>query len=128
MPSCFRFAHQLTLSLARAALRRGKGQVTRGTGDLQRKVLASLPYQPTGAQTRAVAEIALDMENPLRMNRLLQGDVGSGKTLVAFLSLLVAVEGGEAIQHRRGGHRLHLRMARERAPQHHGRPCPSPLV
>ena len=88
------FAHQLTLSLARAALRRGKGQVTRGTGDLQRKVLASLPYQPTGAQTRAVAEIALDMENPLRMNRLLQGDVGSGKTLVAFLSLLVAVEGG----------------------------------
>ena len=88
------FAHQLTLSLARAALRRGKGQVTRGTGDLQRKVLASLPYQPTGAQTRAVAEIALDMENPLRMNRLLQGDVGAGKTLVAFLSLLVAVEGG----------------------------------
>jgi ATP-dependent DNA helicase RecG len=88
------FAHQLTLSLARAALRRGKGQVTRGTGALQRKILASLPYQPTGAQTRAVAEIALDMENPLRMNRLLQGDVGSGKTLVAFLSLLVAVEGG----------------------------------
>ncbi len=88
------FAHQLTLSLARAALRRGKGQVTRGTGALQRKVLASLPYQPTGAQTRAVAEISLDMENPLRMNRLLQGDVGSGKTLVAFLSLLVAVEGG----------------------------------
>ncbi|OYU18414.1 MAG: ATP-dependent DNA helicase RecG [Rhodobacteraceae bacterium PARR1] len=88
------FAHQLTLSLARAAMRRGKGQVTRGTGALQRKVLASLPYQPTGAQTRAVAEIALDLENPLRMNRLLQGDVGSGKTLVAFLSLLVAVEGG----------------------------------
>jgi ATP-dependent DNA helicase RecG len=88
------FAHQLTLSLARAALRRGKGQVTRGTGALQRKVLASLPYQPTGAQSRAVAEIALDLENPLRMNRLLQGDVGSGKTLVAFLSLLVAVEGG----------------------------------
>ncbi len=88
------FAHQLTLSMARATLRRGKGQVTRGTGQLQKQVLQSLPYQPTGAQIRAVAEIAQDMEKPLRMNRLLQGDVGSGKTLVAFLSLLIAVEAG----------------------------------
>ena len=88
------FAHQLTLSLARATQRRGKGQVTRGTGKLQAKVLQSLPYSPTGAQTRAVAEIAQDMQSPLRMNRLLQGDVGSGKTLVAFLALLVAVEAG----------------------------------
>ncbi|MBL9058014.1 MAG: ATP-dependent DNA helicase RecG, partial [Rhodobacteraceae bacterium] len=52
------------------------------------------PYAPTGAQTRALAEIAQDMENPLRMNRLLQGDVGAGKTLVAFLALLIAVEAG----------------------------------
>jgi ATP-dependent DNA helicase RecG len=88
------FAHQLTLSLARASLRRAKGQVTRGTGALQVKVLKSLPYVPTAAQTRAVGEIALDMENPLRMNRLLQGDVGAGKTLVALLALLIAVEGG----------------------------------
>ena len=88
------FAHQLTLSLARATLRRGKGQVTRGTGVLQARVLDSLPYRPTGAQTRAVAEIARDMELPLRMNRLLQGDVGSGKTLVAFQALLIAVEAG----------------------------------
>ena len=88
------FAHQLTLSLARATLRRGKGQVTRGTGMLQARVLDSLPYRPTGAQTRAVAEIARDMELPLRMNRLLQGDVGSGKTLVAFQALLIAVEAG----------------------------------
>jgi len=88
------FAHQLTLSLARATLRRGKGQVTRGTGALQASVLDTLPYRPTAAQTRAVAEIALDMEAPLRMNRLLQGDVGSGKTLVAFLALLIAVEAG----------------------------------
>ena len=50
--------------------------------------------RPTGAQTRAVAEIAADMAAPLRMNRLLQGDVGSGKTLVAFLALLIAVEAG----------------------------------
>lgn len=56
--------------------------------------MAALPYQPTAAQTRAVAEIAGDLAAPLRMNRLLQGDVGSGKTLVAFLALLIAVEAG----------------------------------
>ena len=88
------FAHQLTLSLARQALRRQKGVETRGDGRLQARVLASLPYAPTGAQRRAVAEIAADLAAPLRMNRLLQGDVGAGKTLVAFLALLVAVEAG----------------------------------
>ena len=88
------FAHQLTLALARSQLRRAKGQVTRGTGALQARVLQSLPYSPTAAQTRAVGEIALDMESPLRMNRLLQGDVGAGKTLVALMSLLIAVEAG----------------------------------
>lgn len=88
------FAHQLTLSLARATLRRGKGVASVGSGRLQAKVLASLPYRPTGAQSRAIAEIAKDMAQPLRMNRLLQGDVGAGKTLVAFMALLVAVEAG----------------------------------
>ena len=88
------FAHQLTLSLARATQRRGKGVASVGTGALQARVLAGLPYAPTGAQTRAVAEITADMASPLRMNRLLQGDVGSGKTLVAFMALLVAVESG----------------------------------
>jgi len=88
------FAHQLTLSLARAVLRRGKGVASIGTGRLQAKVLGSLPYAPTGAQTRALAEIAGDLASPLRMNRLLQGDVGSGKTLVAFLALLIAAEAG----------------------------------
>ena len=88
------FAHQLTLSLARATLRRGKGVASVGTSALQRKALESLPYHPTGAQVRAVAEIAADMASPLRMNRLLQGDVGSGKTLVALMALLVAVEAG----------------------------------
>jgi ATP-dependent DNA helicase RecG len=88
------FAHQLTLSLARAALRRGKGRKTFGTGVLQARVLSSLPYAPTGAQSRALAEIAADLAAPQRMNRLLQGDVGSGKTLVAFLALLIAVEAG----------------------------------
>ncbi|MGA0542960.1 ATP-dependent DNA helicase RecG [Neotabrizicola sp. VNH66] len=88
------FAHQLTLSLARAALRRGRGLSTTGSGRLQAKVLAALPYRPTGAQTRAVAEIAADMAAETRMNRLLQGDVGAGKTLVAMLALLIAVEAG----------------------------------
>ncbi|WP_103333372.1 ATP-dependent DNA helicase RecG [Pseudotabrizicola formosa] len=88
------FAHQLTLSLARASLRKSKGVMTLGTGSLQAQVLAGLPYAPTAAQTRAVAEIAADMAAPLRMNRLLQGDVGSGKTLVAFMALLIAAEAG----------------------------------
>ncbi len=88
------FAHQLTLSLARAHLRKGKGIASHGTGTLQNRVLQSLPYAPTTAQTRAIAEIAADMASPLRMNRLLQGDVGSGKTLVAFQALLIAVEAG----------------------------------
>jgi ATP-dependent DNA helicase RecG len=88
------FAHQLTLGLARATQRRGKGRASHGTGDLQAKVLQSLPYQPTAAQTRAISEIAADLASPHRMNRLLQGDVGSGKTLVAFMALLTAVEAG----------------------------------
>ena len=88
------FAHQLTLALARASLRRGKGRASIGTGLLQAKVLAALPYRMTGAQTRALAEIAADMASQTRMTRLLQGDVGAGKTLVAFLALLVAVEAG----------------------------------
>jgi len=88
------FAHQVTLALARAAYKRGRGQQTRGTGVLTRKVLQSLPYRPTGAQSRAVDEILADMAGPTRMMRLLQGDVGSGKTLVAMLAMLTAVEAG----------------------------------
>lgn len=87
-------AHQLTLALARATLRKQKGVPTVGDGRLRARVVAGLPYALTGAQARAVAEIAQDMEGPFRMNRLLQGDVGAGKTLVAFLALLIAVEAG----------------------------------
>ncbi len=87
-------AHQLTMAMARTLLRRGKGIASIATGRLQRKVLASLPYQPTAAQERAFGEISADQAAPGRMNRLLQGDVGSGKTLVAFMALLVAVEAG----------------------------------
>ena len=87
-------AHQVTLALVRARQRRPKGFATEGDGRHAAKVLAALPYAPTGAQARALAEIAGDMASPLRMNRLLQGDVGAGKTLVAFLAMLAAVEAG----------------------------------
>lgn len=88
------FAHQLTLALLRRDRRKRAGRVNQGDGRLRDKVLAGLPWPPTGAQLRASAEIAADMAEPHRMNRLLQGDVGAGKTLVAFLALLVAVEAG----------------------------------
>lgn len=85
-------AHQITLALARANARRAKGVASAGDGRLQKRVLGALPYSPTGAQTRAIAEIGADLAAPLRMNRLLQGDVGSGKTLVAMMALLQVVE------------------------------------
>ena len=88
------FAHQLTLALARRRERKARGISSVATGALQSRVLASLPYRPTNAQARAIEEIAADMAAPARMNRLLQGDVGAGKTLVAFMALLVAVEAG----------------------------------
>ena len=87
-------AHQMTLALARANLRRTKGRATQGDGALQRQVLDQLPYSPTAAQTRALREITDNMADGQKMNRLLQGDVGSGKTLVAFMALLIAVEAG----------------------------------
>ncbi len=85
-------AHQLTLALARAVQRKAKGITSSGTGVLRARVLGSLPYKPTAAQLRSMEEIASDMALPVKMNRLLQGDVGAGKTLVAFMALLVAVE------------------------------------
>ena len=87
-------AHQLTLALARASIRKKKGVVTKGSGTLRNMVLKSLPYSATSAQLRAFEDITSDMAAPHRMNRLLQGDVGSGKTLVALVALLAAVEAG----------------------------------
>jgi len=86
------FAHQLTLALARQMERKTRGISSIGNGRLQASVLAALPYKPTSTQSRAIAEISADLGSDKRMNRLLQGDVGSGKTLVAFMALLVAVE------------------------------------
>ncbi|WP_368346396.1 ATP-dependent DNA helicase RecG [Pelagovum sp. HNIBRBA483] len=87
-------AHQMTLALARRKARRRAGRASQGTGRLTQAVIKALPYAPTGAQTRAFAEIAADLADEFRMNRLLQGDVGAGKTLVALVALLTVVEAG----------------------------------
>jgi ATP-dependent DNA helicase RecG len=87
-------SHQATLALARETSRKKRGRATTGTGALHKKVLEALPFDPTRAQLRATEEIKADMADQERMNRLLQGDVGSGKTLVAFLAALAAIEAG----------------------------------
>jgi len=86
------FANQLALSLVRASSRRRKGVPLAGDGRL--RDLLKLPYQPTGAQRRSIAEIEGDLAQDVPMLRLLQGDVGSGKTLVALHAMLMAVEAG----------------------------------
>ena len=87
-------ANQLALALVRESVRRGAGRAVSGDGSLRKQVVASLPYSLTSAQERALEEIWKDMASPARMLRLLQGDVGSGKTIVAFLAMLNAVESG----------------------------------
>ena len=87
-------ANQLALALMRHHMRRKKGRVLKGTGALTKKVLNALPYTLTPAQDRSVAEILQDMDTPTRMMRLLQGDVGSGKTVVALLAMVSAIEAG----------------------------------
>ncbi len=86
------FASQLALMLVRASTRSRPGRALVGDGRLRGAL--RLPYQPTGAQARSIAEIEGDMRQRQPMLRLLQGDVGSGKTLVAAMALLVAVEAG----------------------------------
>ena len=87
-------ANQLALSLVRKHLKRSAGRKLKGTGDVRAKIVAALPYDLTGAQHTAIEEILRDMAAPERMLRLLQGDVGSGKTVVALLALAAAVESG----------------------------------
>ena len=87
-------ANQLALSLVRGHMKRAAGQSFVGTGALQAKIVAALPYRLTTAQRTANAEILADMAAPERMLRLLQGDVGSGKTIVALLALANVVECG----------------------------------
>ncbi|MGF1446113.1 MAG: ATP-dependent DNA helicase RecG [Pikeienuella sp.] len=87
-------SHQLALQLARSQMQRGQGRSSAGNGALLTRAAQAYGYEPTAAQSRARDEILADMAAPARMLRLLQGDVGSGKTWVAAMALLRAVEAG----------------------------------
>ena len=87
-------AGQLALALVRAQLRRPAGDRNAGDGHLRKKIIDALPYSLTSSQQRAVAAITDDLRQPVRMLRLLQGDVGSGKTVVALLAAAAVTEVG----------------------------------
>ena len=87
-------ASQLAIALVRHHNRTLAGHATTGDGRLRKAALASLGFELTASQTQAIAEIAEDLGKEQRMVRLLQGDVGSGKTLVALLAMLICVEAG----------------------------------
>ncbi len=89
------FVLQVGLALRRRAQEAGQhGQALQTDGDLTKRLLASLPFQPTGAQSRVMSEIGADLSSSKPMHRLLQGEVGSGKTLIALWALLCAVQSG----------------------------------
>lgn len=87
-------AGQVSLALVRAKIRRLSGRPLVGDGSIVEKLRAALPYSLTASQEFALAEINADLADPERMLRLLQGDVGSGKTVVALLAMARAVEAG----------------------------------
>ncbi|MBT6508903.1 MAG: DEAD/DEAH box helicase, partial [Rhodospirillaceae bacterium] len=87
-------ANQLALALVRASQKRAKGLPVVGDGSLRKAVADALPFTMTASQDQAIGEILEDMASDERMLRLLQGDVGSGKTLVALMAMLTAVETG----------------------------------
>jgi ATP-dependent DNA helicase RecG len=88
-------AGQLALALVRAQLRRPAGNRHAGDGHLRKKIIDALPYALTTSQRQASAAITADLQQPLRMLRLLQGDVGSGKTVVALLAAGAVAEVGK---------------------------------
>ncbi|WOI54078.1 ATP-dependent DNA helicase RecG [Parvularcula sp. LCG005] len=87
-------AHQLALALIRARRASRPGRILKGDGQLTAAVREALPFRLTAGQEEALHDITTDMAAPSRMVRLVQGDVGSGKTVVALLALLTAVEAG----------------------------------
>lgn len=87
-------ANQLALAIARERIKKQAGRVINGNGLLRKKLLQNLGFELTDAQKRVLAETAEDQASSYQMMRLLQGDVGSGKTVVAFLTMLNAVECG----------------------------------
>jgi ATP-dependent DNA helicase RecG len=89
------FLYQLSLALDRKATRKENAIPFRIREEKIREALKRiLPFKPTAAQKRVLAEIAADLEKPAPMNRLLQGDVGSGKTIVALEAAVIAIENG----------------------------------
>jgi ATP-dependent DNA helicase RecG len=88
-------AGQLALALVRARLRRPAGDRNAGDGHLRNRIIDALPYALTASQQQAAAAIADDLRQPVRMLRLLQGDVGSGKTVVALLAAAAVTEVGK---------------------------------
>jgi ATP-dependent DNA helicase RecG len=88
-------AGQLALALVRAQLRRPAGDRHAGDGHLRKKIIDALPYSLTSSQRQAAAAISDDLRQPVRMLRLLQGDVGSGKTVVALLAAAAVTEVGK---------------------------------
>ncbi|HET6388040.1 ATP-dependent DNA helicase RecG [Hyphomicrobium sp.] len=87
-------ANQLAFALVRRTMKTERGRRLTGNGRIRAKIIDALPFSLTGSQKTALAEIAEDLSAPHRMLRLLQGDVGSGKTLVALLTMAIAVEDG----------------------------------
>ena len=91
-------ANQLALAIVRSQMKRLQGVTLKGDGSLRNKVLAALPFDLTNSQNFTLSEIDADLAADHRMLRLLQGDVGSGKTIVALMAMLSAVEaGGQAV-------------------------------
>lgn len=90
-------AQQLSMRLARQKRISGQAAPLHGTGEWSGKLLNALPFSLTQAQQRVLAEIRADMQQTHPMHRLLQGDVGSGKTIVAALAALTAVEAGSQV-------------------------------
>ena len=87
-------ANQLALMIVRNQQKKQNGRIFQTNGPLKRKLLDALPWSLTSAQKSVVEEIDTDMKEPLRMSRLLQGDVGSGKTIVAAIAMMNAVDSG----------------------------------
>ncbi len=88
------FSMQMLIASRRSRIRRTPGLAHCGSGKLLEKFLGALPFELTRAQRKVMAEIRLDLAAEHPMNRLLQGDVGSGKTVVAIAAMLLAVEAG----------------------------------
>ena len=87
-------AHHLSMRQLRVAMQKERAPLLKSDGDLIREFLSNLPFQLTNAQQRVVQDIDFDLDKPNPMQRLVQGDVGSGKTVVAALAMLKAVESG----------------------------------